>query len=125
MCVDYRDATGGVIDQGCGQACGTAGTPCPAGYRCAQLGANTMQCVPANAEDNPTCAGIRDMGQPCNFGSDDCGIAGVPDATCVPSMSGGYCSVQCTIGEPGDPVSCIEPWACTSLAGFFEVCTIQ
>jgi hypothetical protein len=125
MCVDFRDANGGVIDQGCGRACGTAGTPCPAGYRCAQLGANTMQCVPNNTEDNPTCAGIRDMGQPCNFGSDECGIVDVPDGTCVPSMGGGYCSVQCAIGAPGDPPTCIDPWACTSLGGFFEVCTIQ
>jgi hypothetical protein len=123
MCLAFFDAGGSEIDRGCGRAC-TANDPCPAGYRCGTVG-NSTQCVPYNAEDVPTCAGIRDMGQACGLTSDTCGVAGVPDGTCVPSMGGGYCSVRCTVGDPGDPPSCIDPWACTSLAGFFEVCTIQ
>jgi hypothetical protein len=125
LCVEFRDPVGAqIVDQGCGQACGGSGLPCPPGYRCAQLGMNTTQCVPNNAEDIPTCAGIRDMGSPCRVGG-NCGVEDIRDGTCVPSVDGGYCSVRCDTSSPVDPSMCIDPWSCTLPGGFFAVCTIQ
>ena len=65
ICVTFRDEMGREIDRGCGRACVSSDVEsCPPGYRCAAAG-NLQQCVPHNAEEVPTCAGIRDMGRPC------------------------------------------------------------
>jgi hypothetical protein len=123
LCLEFRLPTGELVDQGCGQACGTGSGPCPDGYRCAQQG-QTMQCVPHNAEEVPTCAGMRAMGTPCDGWDANCGVEGVNDGTCLTENGMNW---ACTVACSADAVipMCIENWECFSLGGWLEVCRPQ
>jgi hypothetical protein len=122
LCLEFRLPTGEVVDRGCGAAC-SAGSACPDGYRCAQQG-QAMQCVPNNAEDLPTCAGMRDMGMPCGGWGANCGVENVNDGTCMTTTGMNWsCTVACS-GSSAIPM-CIDNWQCIGIGSILEVCRMQ
>ncbi|MBI2373177.1 MAG: hypothetical protein HYV07_04195 [Deltaproteobacteria bacterium] len=123
LCVGLIDTTTmSFIDRGCGIDC--SNLSCPSGYACVDVRNGTArQCRPAYAMRNPTCTAVRNLGASCPYSPNaldpGCGIANLQDARCVPTPSGGVCSVWCqSDADCPNGLQCSQP----SSAGDPGVC---